>query len=155
MKLWIISIVGGILLDVSIYFLYWHEIAGPLILYSKGNHQIEEEELFLLLSMVEPYSSPSEATISGPYPVNNHTAIVYNTKINNPEANDKRIRILGTDCWMILLSNIKNEKTLVEKMDVIKMVLDMDFSLIQEINQLTTDRVARAGNTIVDFYKEE
>ncbi|MBD3192408.1 MAG: hypothetical protein GF308_17345 [Candidatus Heimdallarchaeota archaeon] len=142
-------------MDVSIYFLYWHEKAGPMILYSKGNHQIDQEELFLLLSMVEPFCSPCEATISGPYPLDKHTAVVYNTKINNPEAKDKRIRFLGTDCWMILLSNFKHEKTLVEKMDIIKMILDMDFSLIQEIDQLTTDRVSQAGETIVDFYKEQ
>ncbi|MHA1557842.1 MAG: hypothetical protein ACTSPM_13025, partial [Candidatus Heimdallarchaeota archaeon] len=51
----------------NLHFYYWHEVMGPLAYHSRGDFEINQEDIFMLLSSVEPYTSSSESTISGPY----------------------------------------------------------------------------------------
>ncbi len=125
---------------------------GPLSFYSYGDFEITQEDIFMLLSSVEPYTVSSESTISGPYFIDDKIIMVYNRSINYPEANDERLRIMGTDCWVMLSCEIENELVLLSKVEIVKMILDIEFGTIEEISQLTTEMAEQSAKAILNIY---
>ncbi len=125
---------------------------GPLSYHSRGNFEINQEDIFMLLSSVEPYTSSSESTVSGPYYIDDQIIMVYNRSINYPEANDERLRIMGTDCWVMISCKTENELVLLSKIEIAKMVLDIEFGTIEEIGQLTTEMAEQSSKAILDIY---
>lgn len=137
---------------INLHFFYWHEVMGPLSYYSHGKFEITQEDIFMLLSSVEPYTESSESTISGPYFIDNEVMMVYNRSINYPEANDERLRIMGTDCWVMISCEVENELVLLSKIEIAKMVLDIEFGTIEEISQLTSEMAEQSTKAILDIY---
>ena len=125
---------------------------GPLSYYSHGKFEISQEDIFMLLSSIEPYTSSSESTISGPYYIDDQIIMVYNRSINYPEANDERLRIMGTDCWVMISCETENELILNSKIEIVKMVLDIEFGTIEEISQLTAEMAEQSSRAILDIY---
>lgn len=126
---------------------------GPLSIYSHGEFEINQEDMFILLSSVEPYTISSESTISGPYYIDNQVIMVYNRSINYPEANDERLRIMGTDCWVMISCEVENELVLLSKIEIAKMILDIEIGIIEEISQLTTEMAKQSSKAILDIYR--
>ncbi len=137
----------------NLHFFYWHEVMGPLSYSSHGKFEISQEDIFMLLSSVEPYTASSESTISGPYYIEKEVIMVYNRSINYPEANDERLRIMGSDSWVMISCEEKNELVLLSKIEIAKMVLDIEFGTIEEISQLTTEMAEQATRAILDIYR--
>ena len=146
------TIRGSIVLKLNLSFYYWHEVMGPMSFYSKGDFQVNEEDIFLLLSSVEPYTSSEESTISGPYFLDDQVIMVYNRSINYPEANDERLRMMGTDCWVLISCEVENELVLLSKIEIAKMVLDVEFGTIEEVSQLNAEMSELSSKAIVNIY---
>ena len=54
-------------LEISVSCYYWDEVMGPIAIYSKGKFKVKNDDIFLLLSSVEPYTTSIESNISGPH----------------------------------------------------------------------------------------
>jgi len=133
-------------------FYYWHDVMGPISFYSLGDFQISQEDIFLLLSSVEPYSASDESAILGPYYVENRVIMVYNRSINYPEANDERLKLMGTDCWVMISCVKENEVVLLSNIEIAKMVLDVEFGTIAEVSQLGTEMAEQSSKAIEAIY---
>jgi len=117
-----------------------------------GDFQISQEDIFLLLSSVEPYSTSDESAILGPYYVKNRVIMVYNRSINYPEANDERLKLMGTDCWVMVSCLKENEVVLLSNIEIAKMVLDVEFGTIEEVNQLGIEMAEQSSKAIEAIY---
>jgi hypothetical protein len=109
---------------------------GPLPIFSEGKLEIQEEDIFMLLSSIEPYSVTTESSILGPSYIGNEILMTYNRSICNPDACDERLKLMGTDCWVIISCDKEFEIVLLSKIEIIKTILDIEFDVIDEINQL-------------------
>ncbi|MBN1327965.1 MAG: hypothetical protein JXA54_00705 [Candidatus Heimdallarchaeota archaeon] len=141
-------------MELAIKFYYWHEVMGPLLTFTKGKFEIKDEELLILLSTVEPYIITTESTISGPAYLGKKTIMTYNRCVNNPEAQDERICLLGADCWVLIVCPVELEIVLLSKIDLVKEILDIEFEAIEEVNQLDSIMGERADYAIRNVYLE-
>ncbi|HUU78314.1 MAG TPA: hypothetical protein VMX55_08200 [candidate division Zixibacteria bacterium] len=139
-------------MEINISYYYWHEVMGPMVYFSNGKFQINEENLLLLLSSVEPYTTSNESTISGPYYVENQVIMAYNRSLNYPDAHDERLRLMGTDSWVIISCKQDNELVLLSMCEIIKMILDVEFGIIDEVSQLETIMAERSANAIKNLF---
>jgi hypothetical protein len=126
---------------------------GPITLYSVGNLIFDQESVLLLFSMNVPYINTPESSILGPYDQEDKVLFVYNRCVNNPDAQDERLRIMGTDCWIVIATPKKNEVVLKSKIDIVKMILDIEFENITEISELSVDIALRSSQAIRTLYK--
>ena len=81
--------------------------------------------------------------------------MIYNRSISNPDAKDERLNIMGTDCWVIISYPKKHEIILLSKIDIAKMILDIEFDDIEEISQITYDICSRASAAIIEMYRDK
>ncbi|HUT82407.1 MAG TPA: hypothetical protein VMZ29_14495 [Candidatus Bathyarchaeia archaeon] len=139
-------------MELAIKFYYWHEVMGPLLTYTKGKFEITDEDLLILLSSVEPYNITIESTISGPSYLGKKVIMTYNRCVNNPDAQDERICLLGADCWVLIACPIELEIVLLSKIDLVKTILDIEFDTIAEINQIDAIMGERADYAIRKIY---
>lgn len=139
-------------MQLNISFYYWHEIAGPMLYYSEGNFDISEEDLFMLLSSVEPFTATDESSLTGPYYVNDEVIMAYNRSLNYPEAKDERIRLMGVDTWVLISCNKEYELVLTSMSEIAKTILDMEFIPIEEINQLNPHLAQNASKAILSLF---
>ncbi|NHJ46680.1 MAG: hypothetical protein FK733_02720 [Asgard group archaeon] len=135
-------------MELSINVYYWHEIMGPLPIYSDGKLEIKEEDVFILLSSIEPYSITTESSILGPSYIGDDILMSYNRSISNPDAQDERLKLMGTDCWVIISCEMEFEIVLLSKIELIKMILDIEFDTIDEISQLDSNLGKKASYAI-------
>ncbi|MEA2071712.1 MAG: hypothetical protein U9O98_10545 [Asgard group archaeon] len=142
-------------MDLSVHFYYWHEKLGPLLIYSKGDYTINEEQKYMLLSSVEPYAASQESSLSGPHYVSNRVMMVYNRTVNNPEAKDERVRLMGSDCWVVISTEKNHEIILKSKINIVKMILDIEFENCAEITQLNASMADRAAKAITDVFLDK
>ncbi|MCF2143502.1 MAG: hypothetical protein ACTSXO_00185 [Candidatus Heimdallarchaeota archaeon] len=139
---------------LSVHFYYFDEVIGPVEIFSEGEFSIEQEDIYLLLSTTEPYSISPVSSMLGPSYMNEQVIFVYNRSISNPDANDERLSLLGTDCWVVLTYPKDLEIVLLSKIELVKMILDIEFEVIDEISQITYDVCYRATNAIKNLYHE-
>lgn len=139
-------------MEINISYYYWHEVMGPMVYFSKGKFEIGEENILLLLSSVEPYTTSNESTMSGPYYVENQVVMAYNRSLNYPDAQDERLRLMGTDSWVIISCKQNNELVLLSMCEIIKMILDVEFGIIDEVSQLETIMAERSAKAIKNLF---
>ena len=139
-------------MSLSIHFYYFDEVIGPVELFSEGKFAIDQEEIYLLLSTIEPHLRSPTSSILGPTYLSDHVIFVYNRSISNPDANDERLSLLGTDFWVIITYPKDLEIVLLSKIELVKMILDIEFEVIDEISQVTYDICYRATNAIKNLY---
>ena len=139
-------------MKITLGYYYWHEVAGPMVYYSKGKFEINEEDILLLLSSVEPYTSSDESTISGPYYVDKKIIMAYNRTLSYPDANDERLRLMGADSWVMICCKQDDELVLLSMCEIIKMILDVEFGTIEEISQLNNQMAERSAKAIADLF---
>jgi hypothetical protein len=125
---------------------------GPLQIYKEGKFELSEEDIFMLLSSIEPYCTSTESSILGPNYIGNEVVLTYNRCLPNPEANDERIKLMGTDCWFIISCDKEYEVILQSKIEIAKMVLDIEFEIIDEVNQLDHFLGVKAAYAIKEVF---
>jgi hypothetical protein len=106
----------------------------------------------MLLSSIEPYSETSESSIAGPYYIGKEIFMVYNRTVNNPDANDERIRLMGTDCWVMISVRKEFELVLTSQIEIVQMILDIEFDNVKELNDLTIEMTRRTVDVIRKVY---
>lgn len=140
-------------MEIAIQFYYWHEVMGPLQIFADGNLKIAEEELLILLSSIEPYSVTTESSILGPSYIENEVVMTYNRCVCNPDAQDERLRLMGADTWVIISCSKDYELILLSKIEIVKMILDIEFAVIDELNQLDSIVSKKAAFAIMKVYE--
>jgi len=139
-------------LEISVQFYYWHEVMGPLLIYSNGLLKISEEDLMMLFSTIEPYSCTAESSILGPKYYGNQIVMTYNRNVCDPDANDERLRLMGTDVWCLISCDKKFELVLLSIIEIVKIILDIEFDSVEEIHQLDSALGERATQAIRAAY---
>ena len=139
-------------LELSIHYYYWDEVMGPILVHHDGKVQLKQEDVFMLLSSIEPYSETDESSLAGPYYINKEVFMVYNRSVNNPDANDERIRLMGTDCWVMLSVKKEHELVLNSQIEIVQMVLDIEFENVRELSDLSIDLTRRTIDVIRKIY---
>ncbi|NHJ39582.1 MAG: hypothetical protein FK731_06065 [Asgard group archaeon] len=139
-------------MDLTVQFYYWHEVMGPLQIFADGNLKISEESLLILLSSIEPYSVTTESSILGPTYIESEVIVTYNRCVCNPDAQDERLRLMGSDTWVIISCSKDYELILLSKIEIVKMILDIEFSTIDELNQLDSNVGKKATFAIKKVY---
>ncbi len=139
-------------MEISVQLYYWHEVMGPLLLYSNGLLEISEEDLMMLFSTIEPYSCTPESSILGPKYYNKQIVMTYNRSICDPDANDERLRLMGTDVWCLISCKEEFELVLLSIIEIVKIILDIEFESIEEISQLDAALGERATQAIKAAY---
>jgi hypothetical protein len=143
-------------MKLALSYFYWHQKIGPIELYSYGKFPKTEEDLLFWLSSNKGFISSTQSSISGPFYYRRLVIMCYHRVINTPDAKDKRLRLLGTDCWVLLATQKKYELLLQSKIDIIKMVLDIEFESITELYQLTAPIADQTTKAICQlFYLED
>jgi hypothetical protein len=127
---------------------------GPLKLYSDSDIELKDEEIYMLLSSIEPYLVTNESSILGPSYIGDKILMTYNRSICDPDAKDERLRIMGTDCWTIISCEKENEIVLLSKIEIVKMILDIEFDTIAEVCQLDPSLGEKASSGIRKVYLE-
>jgi len=140
-------------MTLTVHFYYFDEVMGPVEIFSDGDLQIKQEDIYILLSTVEPYAISTVSTISGPTYLDDRVLMIYNRSINNPDAHDERLSLLGTDCWVIISYPKDLEIILLSKIELVKIILDIEFETIDEVTQITYDVCYRATNAIRNIYR--
>ena len=125
---------------------------GPLQMYSNGLLEISDEDLMMLLSTIEPYSCTAESSILGPKFYNKQIIMTYNRSICDPDANDERLRLMGTDVWCLISCKEESELVLLSIIEIVKIILDIEFDSIEEISQLDAALCERATQAIKAAY---
>jgi hypothetical protein len=125
---------------------------GPLQMYSNGLLEISDEDLMMLLSTIEPYSCTAESSILGPKFYNKQIIMSYNRSICDPDANDERLRLMGTDVWCLISCKEEFELVLLSIIEIVKIILDIEFDSIEEISQLDAALCERATQAIKAAY---
>ncbi len=125
---------------------------GPLLIYSTSNYRIKNEDIMMLLSLVKPYAVSDESSLMGPSYLGDRVIMTYNRCLNCPEAKDERIRLMGTECWVLLSCEKDYEVVLLGQIDVAKMILDIEFDQIMEVNQYTTEIAEHVSSAIEKIY---
>ncbi len=125
---------------------------GPLLVYSNGLLKISEEDLMMLFSTIEPYSCTPESSILGPKYYNDQIVMTYNRSVCNPDANDERLRLMGTDVWVLISCKTKFELVLLSIIEIVKIILDIEFDSVVEVNQLDSALGERATQAIRAAY---
>ncbi len=141
-------------MELAIQIYYWHDVMGPLLTFAKGDFEISMEDLLILLSSQEPYLQSMESKILGPSYVEDKIIMTYNRCIANPETQDERICLFGADCWVLIICPIELEIVLLSKIEIVKEILDIEFEMISEVNQLDTSLGERASYGIEKIYTE-
>lgn len=139
-------------MELSIHYYYWDEVMGPLLVQHDGKVQLKQEDVFMLLSSIEPYSETSESSLAGPYYIGKDVFMVYNRSVNNPDAHDERIKLMGTDCWVMLSVEKEHELVLCSQIEIVQMVLDIEFDNVNELSDLTIDLTRRTVDVIRKIY---
>ena len=139
-------------MEISVQIYYWHEVMGPLQMYSNGLLEISDEDLMMLLSTIEPYSCTAESSILGPKFYNKQIIMTYNRSICDPDANDERLRLMGTDVWCLISCKEEFELVLLSIIEIVKIILDIEFDSIEEISQLDAALCERATQAIKAAY---
>jgi len=125
---------------------------GPLQMYSNGLLEISDEDLMMLLSTIEPYSCTAESSILGPKFYNKQIIMSCNRSICDPDANDERLRLMGTDVWCLISCKEEFELVLLSIIEIVKIILDIEFVSIEEIGQLDAALCERATQAIKAAY---
>jgi hypothetical protein len=125
---------------------------GPILVHHDGKKQLKYDDVFMLLSSIEPYSQTEESSLAGPYYIGKEVYMVYNRCVNNPDAKDERIRLMGTDCWVMLSTDKEFELVLNSQIEIVQMVLDIEFDNVRELNDLTIDLTRRTVDVIRKIY---
>ncbi|MFW9922961.1 MAG: hypothetical protein ACFFDW_06690 [Candidatus Thorarchaeota archaeon] len=139
-------------MDISLNYYYWHEVAGPMSYFSSGKFEFSEEDLLLLLSSVEPYTSSSESSLTGPYYLRDQVIFTYNRNLNYPDAQDERIQLMGTDSWVLLSCEKENQLVLESLLEIVKLILDVEFGCCEEVSQLNIQVGQDTSKAIRDIY---
>ena len=139
-------------MEISIQLYYWHEVMGPLLIYSNGFLKISEEDLMMLFSTIEPYSCTPESSILGPKYYDEQIVMTYNRSVCNPDANDERIRMMGTDVWCLISCKKEFELVLLSIIEIVKIILDIEFDSIVEVNEIDSSLGERATQAIRAAY---
>jgi len=139
-------------LDLTIHYYYWDEVMGPLLIHHDGGVQLKQEDVFMLLSSIEPYSETIESKIAGPYFIGDEVFMVYNRSVNNPDAQDERIKLMGTDCWVMLSVKKEHELVLLSQIEIVQMILDIEFDNVNELSDLCIDMYRRTVDVIRKIY---
>ncbi|NHJ32979.1 MAG: hypothetical protein FK732_08955 [Asgard group archaeon] len=139
-------------MEVSVQFYYWHEVMGPLQIYSNGLLEISEEDLMMLFSTIEPYSCTPESSILGPKYYGGQIIMTYNRSVCDPDANDERLRIMGTDVWCLISCKEEFELVLLSIIEIVKIILDIEFDSVEEVHQLDAALCERATHAIRAAY---
>ena len=121
---------------------------GPLAIYDDGKLKMSEEDILMHFSTVETYSCTTESSIYGPNYKDDQILMTYNRCVSNPEANDERLKLMGTDCWVIISTEREFEVILISNIEIVKMILDIEFDAIEEVSQLNPDMGERAAFAI-------
>ena len=135
-------------LEINIQFYYWHEMMGPLAIYDDGKLKMTEEDILMLFSTVELYSCTNESSINGPSYKEDYVLMTYNRCVSNPDAKDERLRLMGSDCWVIISTKREYEVILISNIEIVKVILDIEFDTILEVSQLNPDIGERAAFAI-------
>ncbi|MGC9781688.1 MAG: hypothetical protein HZR80_20780 [Candidatus Heimdallarchaeota archaeon] len=141
-------------MEINIQFYYWHEVMGPLAIYDDGKLKMTNEDILMLFSTVELYSCSTESSINGPSYKDDKILMTYNRCVNNPEASDERLRLMGTDCWVIISTKKEYEVILISNIEIVKTILDIEFETIEEIVQLNPDMGERAAYAIREVFNK-
>ena len=139
-------------LDLTIHYYYWDEVMGPLLVHHDGGVQLTQEDVFMLLSSIEPYSETIESKIVGPYFIGDEVFMVYNRSVNNPDAQDERIKLMGTDCWVMLSVKKEHELVLLSQIEIVQMILDIEFDNVDELSDLCIEMYRRTADVIRKIY---
>lgn len=139
-------------MEISVQFYYWHEVMGPLLIYSNGLLKISEEDLMMLFSTIEPYSCTPESSILGPKYYDEQIVMTYNRSVCDPDANDERLRMMGTDVWCLISCKKEFELVLLSIIEIVKIILDIEFDSVQEVHQLDSALGERATQAIRAAY---
>ena len=125
---------------------------GPLLIYSNGLLKISEEDLMMLFSTIEPYSCSPESSILGPKFYGDQIVMTYNRSVCNPDANDERLRLMGTDVWCLISCKKEFELVLLSIIEIVKVILDIEFENIKEVHQLDSALGERSTHAIRAAY---
>ncbi|MHA1125025.1 MAG: hypothetical protein ACTSO7_09595 [Candidatus Heimdallarchaeota archaeon] len=139
-------------MEISLHYYYWDEVMGPLLVYHDGSTQLKQEDVFMLLSSIEPYSETTESSLAGPYYIGKDIFMVYNRSVNNPDAHDERIKLMGTDCWVMLSVKKEHELVLCSQIEIVQMVLDIEFDNVKELSDLGIEMTRRTVDVIRKIY---
>ena len=125
---------------------------GPLLIYSNGLLDISEEDLMMLFSTIEPYSCSPESSILGPKFYGDQIVMTYNRSVCDPDANDERLRLMGTDVWCLISCKKEFELVLLSIIEIVKVILDIEFENIKEVHQLDSALGERSTHAIRAAY---
>jgi len=125
---------------------------GPMLIYSNGLLKISDEDLMMLFSTIEPYSCTPESSILGPKYYGDQIVMTYNRSVCDPDAKDERLRMMGTDVWVLISCKTKYEVVLLSIIELVKIILDIEFDSILEVNQLDSSLGERATHAIRAAY---
>ena len=125
---------------------------GPLLIFSNSHFKISDEDLLMLLSTTDNYYNFGDSSILGPTYNQDQVIMIYTRTVNNPEAKDERLALMGTDIWILIYCKKDLELILQSKIELAKEILDIEFDSINDLSQIDVPLAEKVISVIEKLY---